>query len=409
MTTLDLAHAPSLPLVAPDVMSNDGGTVCALSQAEFTRPSFLAAWEELITQACEPNPYFEPWFILPSFEQFTSGTGQNTVHHGDKPSDKHNVLAVYDGNAMIGLIPMAVSMDYYGNPVPHLKAWLHDNAFCGAPLIAKGSEELFWQKLLHWCDRNPGRATFLHLPHLPADGPANAALNAVLDQTGRKAADVHKSARAMLASDATPSEYLEASMSTKKRKELRRQRKRLEDHGVLVIERASGIDRIESWIADFLALEAAGWKGDAGSALASASQTEDFFSATLSGAAQAGRLDRLSMLLDGRPIAMLANFITPPGAYSFKTTFDEAFARFSPGLLLQIENLEMLARADVEWTDSCAVQGHSMIERIWREKRRMVSRNIAIGGPLRRLIFAGLMAYETRGQHKNQSTGNTPS
>ena len=37
-----------------------------------------------------------------------------------------------------------------------------------------------------------------------------------------------------------------------------------------------------------------------------------------------------------------------------------------------------------------------MIERIWREKRTITSRNIAIGGPLRRTAFRLLRAYETR-------------
>jgi hypothetical protein len=93
---------------------------------------------------------------------------------------------------------------------------------------------------------------------------------------------------------------------------------------------------------------------------------------------------------------MLVNFITPPGAYSFKTAFDEDYARFSPGMLLQLENLALLERGDVAWADSCAVEGHPMIERLWRGQRRMVSRNIAIGGPHRRAVFRLLMAWETR-------------
>ena len=93
---------------------------------------------------------------------------------------------------------------------------------------------------------------------------------------------------------------------------------------------------------------------------------------------------------------MLASFVTPPGVFSFKTAFDEQLSRFSPGLLLQIENLAPLARDDIAWADSCAAEGHSMIERLWREKRPIVSRNLAIGVPLRRAAFRALMAYETR-------------
>lgn len=65
-------------------------------------------------------------------------------------------------------------------------------------------------------------------------------------------------------------------------------------------------------------------------------------------------------------------------------------------MLLQLENLALLDRPDIDWTDSCAAEGHPMIERLWRDRRRMVSRNIAIGGMARRALFRVLMAYENR-------------
>ena len=393
---MDLARTPNLPeqgsapaaahLLAAD--DHAGACVRLLTPHQSAAAQFATQWARLSNAACEPNPFFEPWFLQPSLSQFAQ-------------DDQCQLLCVFSGDDLIGLLPIERSGDYYGHPLPHLRTWLHPNAFCGAPMIAHGFELLFWETLLSWCDRHPARALFLHLPLMPANGPAHAALNTVLAQSERKSALVAASMRAMLASDLSPDAYLEQAMSTKKRKELRRQRKRLADLGELVVERPSGSDRLEAWIADYLALEAAGWKGAAGSALANANETNRFFASALTGAAHAGRLERLSLLLNSRPIAMLANFVTPPGAFSFKTTFDQEFARYSPGLLLQVENLELLARSDVQWADSCAVQGHSMIERIWREKRRIISSNIAIGGAARRLIFAGLSAYETRGQgHK---------
>ena len=91
---------------------------------------------------------------------------------------------------------------------------------------------------------------------------------------------------------------------------------------------------------------------------------------------------------------MLATFLSPPGAFSFKTTFDERLARFSPGVLLQKENLDLLANEDVDWCDSCAAPDHPMIDHFWRGQRSVVARNIAIGGRIRRAIGARLIAYE---------------
>ena len=386
---MDLAATPSVPAYASAsdrVSATDAETRLLLPQ-DASAPAFQTAWRSLADQATEPNPFFEAWFAKASFD-----------HLGQ--SGTFSLLAQFSSGALTGLLPLSRESRYYGYPVPHIASWLHANAFCGAPLVATGFEHEFWRVLLAHADNAAGRGLFLHLPELPADGPLNLALDAVLAETGRSAFTVEAGERAMLAPRAAeidPQSYFEASMSAKKRKELRRQRKRLAEAGELTFERCDDDHNVDHWSAEFLALEAEGWKGKAGSALASATETRAFFEAAITGATRAGRLERLTLRLDSKPIAMLANFITGPGAYSFKTAFDESYARFSPGLLLQIENLDLLARPGFEWADSCAVEGHSMIERIWREKRRIVTRNIAIGGPLRRAAFRALMAYETRG------------
>jgi CelD/BcsL family acetyltransferase involved in cellulose biosynthesis len=264
------------------------------------------------------------------------------------------------------------------------------------PLVAAGLEEAFWEALLTHFDARAARAMFLHLPQMPAEGPVFAALARVLARSGRMHYLAAQEARAMLTGESSAAAYLEASMSAKKRKELRRQHNRLAEEGALTFERVEGSAGVAEWTAEFLALEAAGWKGEQGSALASAPDTAALFTDALAGAAAAGRLERLALRLDGRAIAMLANLITAPGAYSYKTAFDEAYARFSPGMLLQLENLALLEREGIRWADSCAVEGHPMIERLWRDVRPMASLNIAIGGPLRRTAFRLLKAYETR-------------
>lgn len=357
--------------------------ITVLDLAAVQTPAFRSQWDALIERASEPNAFFEPWFLIP---------GLSAWGHGARVTIK----AFHVGGTLCALYPVVRSMRYYGYPVSHATGWLHANAFCGTPLVARGFEQAFWRSLLAHFDRSARRALFLHLPMLPEGGPIADALESVLAQQGRARHFAKRESRAMLASDLSPQAYFAASMNQKKRKELRRQHKRLGELGDLTFERREDDAGLDAWIAQFLALEAAGWKGEAGSALAARADTRRFFTETLKGAAAAGRLERLALRLDGKPVAMLANFLSGPGAFSFKTSFDEDHARFSPGMLLQLENLDLLARDGIEWADSCAVEGHSMIERMWREKRELASHNIAIGGRARRALFAALMAWENR-------------
>ncbi|MFN4020483.1 MAG: GNAT family N-acetyltransferase [Erythrobacter sp.] len=381
---MDMAGADSFrDRGASAVPGTASSTLRLLSLAEITDPAVIAAWERLVARAAEPNPFFEPWFLVPSLVQWGA-------------AGRIMVKAWFHDGRLSGLMPVVRRARYYGHRVPHASGWLHANAFCGVPLVAAGLEEDFWRALLAHFDRTARRALFLHLPLLPAGGPVDAALERVLAAGKRAHYRVAEENRALLTGALSAAEYLERAMSAKKRKELRRQHNRLAEEGALAFERLEGEAGIAEWTREFLALEAAGWKGEAGSALASAADTCALFTQSLAGAAAAGRLERLALRLDGRAIAMLVNFLTPPGAYSFKTAYDEAYARFSPGMLLQLENLALLEHAEVDWADSCAVEGHPMIERLWRGQRRMVSRNIAIGGLLRRAAFRLLMAYETR-------------
>jgi CelD/BcsL family acetyltransferase involved in cellulose biosynthesis len=341
-----------------------------------------AGWDALAAQAAEPNPFVERWFLMAGLEAFA---------HGNQPL----IATLRTGDRLAAIVPLARRLTYEDRPLPHVGNWRHANAFLGTPLVAAGREHAFWRALLAWADAHAGIALFLHLDMLPSGGPLFAALRDVCLVQARPAAVVHRHERAALHSGLAPQAYFEASLSGKKRKELRRQFARLSELGTVAFERRGDTADLDGWCDAFLALEAAGWKGAQGSALARDPAKARFFRAVLAGAASRGRLERLAITLDGRPIAMLANLVAAPGAFSFKTAYDETLARFSPGVLLQRENLALLARDDIAWADSCAAPDHPMIERIWREKREIVRVSVAIGGRARRAAAALLFRAET--------------
>jgi hypothetical protein len=82
----------------------------------------------------------------------------------------------------------------------------------------------------------------------------------------------------------------------------------------------------------------------------------------------------------------------------FKTAFDESLAAYSPGVLLQRENMAMLGAKDIAWVDACAGEDHPMISHLWRERRPVGRVSIALGGAARRAVFGALARRELGGR-----------
>lgn len=335
------------------------------------------AWVDLAYHASEPNPFAEKWFLQPAIDYFADDV-------------RGQMIAVWQHGALIGLLPVTTSHRYGRLPIDHVENWLHYHCFYGAPLIRAGCEASFWGAVLDTLDTAPWAPNFLHLVGLD---PSCAAFLSLCDV--RRTDVVHRSERAMLRTELDPEHYLVENLRAKKRKELRRLRSRLEAMGEIKFSVPTRDDVIAIWTHDFLTLEASGWKGRGGSALVSSPSTAAFFTDVVEGAHAAGKLEMLKLTLDGKPIAMLVNFLTPPGRFAFKIAFDEDYARFSPGVLIKIENLKMLNCPDILWTDSCAAEDHPMINSLWAERREIVRVTVPLTGTCRRAVFRGARMIES--------------
>jgi CelD/BcsL family acetyltransferase involved in cellulose biosynthesis len=335
-------------------------------------------WDDLAAAAAEPNVFAERWFVEAGIR-----------HLG--PDETTRLVAIWSGGgddrALIGLIPLQIETGYARIPVRHVQNWRHAHAFLGTPLVRAGHEREFWAVLLALLDGADWAPGFLHLTAIGEDGPIHRGLAAAAKRIGRRCDIVHRRRRALLAAGPSAATYYEAAVRKKKRKEIARLRARLSEQGALGFETLERAGEVDAWASDYLALEAAGWKGRGGSALAARSDSAAFFRAVFSAAFEEGRLEAIRLSLDDKPIAMLVNLHAPPGAFSFKIAFDEAYARFSPGVLIEIENLRALDRPGFAWMDSCAMDNHPMIDSLWRERRSIVRLTVPLAGARRRALF----------------------
>ena len=347
-----------------------------------------AQWQALAASASEANAFYAPDMLI------------SALTHLANDGEVHVIEAWADG-LLIGLLPINIRPRHGRLPLRCIGNWMHPHCFFGAPLVLAGREQEAWTILLDRLDTAPWARGFLHLESIDAAGNNAAAIEAVCVTQGRGRREIHRYERAMLRSDLDADAYWEAQVRSKKRKELRRLQKRLTDMGTVDTRLLDDAADLADWCEAFLALEAAGWKGANGTAMADCPDHAAFFRDACTAAFADGRLHMLRMDLDGKPIAMLVNFRHLDGAFSFKIAFDEALGRFSPGVLIEIANLHAVqGNPAIAWMDSCAAPDHPMIDSLWAERRTIVQYRIALHGRgwiglRRRIAFAVANHAET--------------
>ena len=307
-------------------------------------PAALAgAWQDLADHAVEPNPFYEPWMFLAALEAWPSPLKHVFIEHG---------------SSLVGFFPLERALLYRRVPLPHLRLWKYPHCYLGTPLVRRGYAAECLRALRDWLKND-----ILHWRDVAADGPFAAALG---ESIGRFHLQPYQRSRALLRRHADAERYIAEALPRASRKELGRLRKRLSEKGRLTFSETDQVGQ-------FLELEAAGWKGERGSALGSTVAGARFFRGMALQAAARGRLMMLALELDGRPVAMKCNLLAGEGAFAFKIAYHEAYARFSPGLQLELENIRAFhARAGLQWMDSCAAPDHFMLNRLWLERRPLI-------------------------------------
>ena len=334
----------------------------------------LEAWDRLADRAAEPNPFFRREFVQAA-----------SAAHGDDPL----VLVAARGDDWLLCLPVAAAPRWRRLAVPCLAPWMSDVTYLSTPLIDVDRLEDASRALAEFVAGQRAWAALVLDPVDP-DGMAGRALAAAFARVGRPIRYVEWERGALRRRpEAT---YVEEAMSAKRRKELRRLRRALGRElggDVAVVDRTHEPSAYD----EFLRLEGAGWKGAAGTALASSPERAAFFRAMCRAAAAAGRLQILSLEGGGRTVAMQCNLVDRWMLFGFKVAYDHELARFSPGSLLEVDAIgvfhesESLLRAD-----SCAAPDSELVNRIWPDRRRLQTLIVPTGSSRAALIRPTLAA-----------------
>jgi len=162
------------------------------------------------------------------------------------------------------------------------------------------------------------------------------------------------------------------------RKKLRQHWNRLRALGAVEVRNDRSPDAARDALETFLTMEAASWKGVRGTALLCDPRDARFARRFIGGLA-AQRCASVALLkIDGCPIAAQVLLYSGSVAYTWKTTFDSAFGRFSPGALLVDRITEQLLATGYEAIESCARSGGFM-DQIWAGRRACANLLVHLG------------------------------
>jgi hypothetical protein len=365
----------SVTLATSDVLPPSTDVRARYVPGTAVSPQLVAAWRDLAERAAEPNVLAEPEVFLPSVRHLA---GRSRV----------GLLVVGTDDRLDALLPVVWPVTVRGVPVPVLQAWVEPYRVHSTPLLDADRAVPAMAALLRPPATLPAFALLLR--HFQEGGPVAEALDTVVAERGEQAVRLGSYERALLLRDGGPA----PSRNRRNRySQLRRQRETMAEQlgEVRVVDRTGDPAAIE----EFLQLEASGWKGAAGTALATIPGHADWFREVCDGLRTAGRLEVSALEAGGRTAAMWANFDTGEGSLHFKSAYDETLGDYRPGQLLVMEAIDSIDGGRYAWRDSATSPDNTLFNQLWPSRTTLSTVVVPLHGRVGRVAVHAARAAAT--------------
>ncbi|MCW2308152.1 GNAT family N-acetyltransferase [Rhodobium gokarnense] len=346
--------------------------------------AFAAPLADLARRAVVANVFFEPVVLKAALAE---------ARHPDRV---FMVLAWADRQrAMLsGVWPIVLEPHHWGPSRPVWFTWKHDSGTRATPLIGPGAGPAVWAAMLDAIAAT-GRARHLVLPTMMDLSGLLSDITHAADATRRRLCLLERHPHIVLGAISDGEAHLKSAMSARRRKRMVKNRDDLAALGRLEARVYERPGDVMVAFRRFVELEGAGWKGRRKGAILTKPDALRFFLRTVCDLAEAGQVRIDSLELDGAPLAM--SIVTRSGnaAFCWKTTYDEAYARFSPGMLVVMDVTRGIA-ADpgMAFADSCTDAGHPLMAHLWPETADSVDLLVDLKPGASAAAFAAARATE---------------
>jgi CelD/BcsL family acetyltransferase involved in cellulose biosynthesis len=328
------------------------------------------AWAELAGRAVEPNPFHEPSCVIPAAQHQTFG------------DEIQLVVAEEDGRFLACLPIRHVRTSWRQLSYQTATTRVRRMNYLGTPLIdpERGVEAtaMLLQTLVEECRSQ--RSDTAELWDVTAGGPTETFLQEAAAQIGLPIRVKHSFDRGILGRQRLDQEG--PSHSARTLRTLRSKQRGL--------SRATGtevvlVDRFdEDAISEYIRLEASGYKAQTGVAMTTVTGEPEYFTDMCRGFADSGRLHLLSLQAGAEPAAMMAWIEADDSIFQFKWSYDDGYAKYSPGLQLHMAAIEHF-RTNTQATllDTCTDENNEFVFGMYPHRRTLRRYEIGIRDGLR--------------------------
>ena len=350
-------------------------------------PEIGAAWADLSCRSAEPNVFMNPDIVRIAAE--TQSDAPLVAVLAWKNQEGRECLTGF----------WAFSIGYANKsalPVQVLKAPAFSHAYLATPVIDRSCLEETLDQMLDRIEQDLTLPKIIALDAMRFDARTMPALSAVIASRNSRAIILQRSSRPRLESKLDAKVYLEQAFSSSSRKKLRQQHRRLAERGTLKSAVHSDPGAIAVALEQFFSLEASGWKGREGTALACNEVDAAFFRQSFAILADARAASIHALYVDQRPVSMQLVAREGDIGFTWKTAYDESYQDFSPGMLL-LENYtaSFLQDKTLAAVDSCAFDDSGYMS-VWRERQEIADLWIDVrrgGSPAFHLIGGLELVY----------------
>jgi CelD/BcsL family acetyltransferase involved in cellulose biosynthesis len=346
------------PVAAATQHAASGISVEAVDAARL--PEIDKAWADLLPRADAQNVFMDPALLA--------------VAATTEPNVCHRALLAWKSVAgqrrLVGLWSFAVRRPRWSAlPIHVMAAPAYTHGYLATPVIDRDCLDETLEAMLDCLAAERSLPKIVALDTMGTDGATYDALTRVLAHRGVTPRVFEPVVRPRLASPLDGKAYLEKALSSSTRKKLRQHRRKLQEKGAVASDIAAEPDAVARALEQFLAMEAAGWKGQNGTALLCDKGEAAFMRGAMAALAKRGNAAIHAISVDGKPASMQIVARAADVAFTWKTAYDEAYQDYSPGmLLLEDYTSAFLADKSIAFVDSCSFDDSGFMS-AWTERR----------------------------------------